>query len=170
MTTLAPTVRKVYRPSVATQSNKLANKESDWNLIGSKQAVLATRTRGGGTGRPSLSARRKAFVNEVDSSSEDESIEDEDDGEDVAEIDGLEALDAAGSPDDEELDGTKPENTRAILDLASLMETMDKHCRCPECNGPVSTEVKTLCIASKLELKCLNSGTSNCSAGRRPKP
>lgn len=157
MTTLAPSVRKAYKPSIATQSNKLANRESDWNLRGTTNITLATRTRGGGHGRPDFTSRKKMFMEPVSESSDEESIEDEED----IEIDGLEALEEAGTgaldEETEVLEGTKPTFTRAIIDVASMMETLNLHCRCPECNAPLVTEVKVLCIATKFQLTCPSS-------------
>jgi hypothetical protein len=135
-----PVARKEYRPSAAWQNNKLSNKDSDWNLRGSNNngSVALSRTRGGGQGRPNYSARKKMFINELSSDSSDSEVDEEDD---EAEIDGIDVLGTAGAQDDEEeADEGKPDCTRAIVDLAGLLETLNLHCRCPECNGPLTTD------------------------------
>jgi hypothetical protein len=125
---------KKYKPCVVTQTNKLANRETDWNLKGFSKEPLMTRTRAGGQGRPDFISRKKMFVNEVASSdSEDEdSVADAED----AEIEGLEeaeeGVDDEEDPDEEVL---KPSCTRAIIDLEGMMETLNLHCRCPDYLG-----------------------------------
>jgi hypothetical protein len=149
MTTTGPITCKAYKPSVATESNKLASKETDWNLPGyMKDNMVLSRTRGAGNGRPDYCNRKKQFIEMLTESFDDESVED---SEDCIAVDGLTDLEGGAPVEEEELEG-KHASTRAIVDLAAMMETLHLHCRCPECNGPLQAEVKHLCIASKWQL------------------
>jgi hypothetical protein len=58
--------------------------------------------------------------------------------------------------DDEEYNGKKPASSRALLEVKSLQDLLAKHCHCPECDGPVQSTVKTICLASSVSLVCCN--------------
>jgi hypothetical protein len=109
-----------------------------------KMRFLDVRTRGAGKGRPDYSSRKKWF-NEPESSEDEVSVVEE------VEIDGLEAL-----QDDPPEEDVKPEATRAIVDLNPMMQTFDKHCRCPECDRKLITSMKMVYIASRFILTCSN--------------
>jgi hypothetical protein len=133
-----------YKVCAAKQHKKLANRETDWNLPGISNTEVAIRTRGAGKGRPDYSSRKKWF-NEPESSEDEVSVVEE------VEIDGLEAL-----QDDPPEEDVKPEATRAIVDLNPMMQTFDKHCRCPECDRKLITSMKMVYIASRFILTCSN--------------
>jgi hypothetical protein len=153
MTTLGAT-KAGNKPSVAFQNSMLACKEDDWRLPGTFNNVVTTRTRHGGKGRPQLSTRKKMF-NEPESSESEEEDEDEE-NEELIEIAGPPE---GGMEDDEEEENkpTKPKPTRAIFELDGLMETLESHCRCPQCCGPMMPSTKSICLASRLILTCTDS-------------
>jgi hypothetical protein len=146
------------------QSNKLAHKETDWNLAGSqKAAVITTRTRNGGSGRPCFVHRKKAFIKPLSSGSDSESLVESESGEeDVDDIDEiLEPLPVTGvllneDEQDTEADTNKPPNTLAILEVAGLLETLTTHCRCPCCDAAMKPRIATLCLSSTVILDCFN--------------
>ena len=126
-----------WTPSQANESNKLAAKEGDWRLAGS--SPQATRTRHGGTGRPSRlsqienpsssdSSASYKFVDEDETSSDEESLE-------------------------PEVEAKKPKATRVIIESKSL-KSLESVFQCPKCNSAIDIDLKTCCIATKVEVKC----------------
>jgi hypothetical protein len=153
------------RPPLVTgsrdlQRKKLACKDSDWKLPGTtKSTPVTTRTRGNGTGRPSFSHRKKLFIEPLTSDSEEEELHEDDDD--------LDSGDEFDAEFDEELllvedelmaesNSIKPNVTRVIVEVEGLMETLEKHCRCPTCDGPMEPQVETLCVASIVSITCKN--------------
>jgi hypothetical protein len=141
------------KPPALTAANKLSNKEKDWNLVGVNLDPTATRTRAGGRGRPNLTARRKQF-NEPESSDESESdpewiegVEEEDEDDDAEDL----SEDESESPDND------AKATRVVLEVDTLMQTLEKYCRCEVCSAPLKPEMKTICIATSITLTCTNS-------------
>jgi hypothetical protein len=115
---------------------------------------VTTRTHHGGNGRPNISTRKKKF-NEPESRSDSE--QEDEDNEELIEIAGPPEADIEEDEDEERDDGsTKPPPTRAIFELDGLMETLEKHCQCPECHGPLKPSMKSICLASQLILTCTN--------------
>jgi hypothetical protein len=51
---------------------------------------------------------------------------------------------------------TKPEATRVILEVDALSTAFSENCRCTECNSKVEVELKTTCLATSIELTCMN--------------
>jgi hypothetical protein len=138
--------------SVAFQRSLLRSKEL-WNLPGISCQPVTSRTRNGGNGRPSFDARKKWMFNEPESSeaSDDEDLEDEEVNEELIEIAGPAEIDDDDDEEEEE-ESAKPSATRAILEVDGLMETLKKHCRCPDCNGPLKPSMKSIALASRLIL------------------
>jgi hypothetical protein len=133
------------------ERKKLLNKESDWKLPGTSTPVT-TRTRSNGTGRPTYIHRKKLFIEPLSSEPEEqEDSEEESIGSDE-EFD-EELLLAEDDLIAERL-VTKPKPTRVIVEVDELWETLEKHCRCPTCNGEMEVEVETLCVSSTVGLKC----------------
>jgi hypothetical protein len=121
---------------------------------------VTTRTRGGGNGRPDFNTRKKLFNELISSESEqDEAL--------LEQWMGVEFGDEFDEEFDEELllaeddllkelGNMKPAANRVILEVDPFLETLEKHCQCPNCNGPVIPAVKTICLASAVVLTCAN--------------
>jgi hypothetical protein len=163
MTTLAvANARTSNRSSVAYQNSMLSSKEDDWRLSGTSHNPVTTRTRHGGKGRPNISTRKKQF-NEPESSSDSE-----EDNEELIEIAGPPEADIEEDVDDESDASTKPPPTRAIFELDGLMESLEKHCRCPECHGPLKPSMKSNYLASRLILTCTNQECCYIHSSKQP--
>jgi hypothetical protein len=127
---------------------RLGPKQDGWNLVG---GTVTSRTRHAGTGRPktgnrdSSSSSDSEYDNEgTDSSAEDlqeEEWEEESDIEDDGDV--ADEVDKCPAP-------------RAIMEVESLKKLMEKHSRCPECDGRMEVKVNTICIASNVMLCCNN--------------
>ena len=114
------------------EKNKLALKESDWNLPGSG-GLTATRTRRGGI-------QKKAVTAASDESSDDSSYDgdsEEDNSDDVL---------------DEWV--TKPEPTRMLFETDALKDLIERTSTCPKCGSAVLVSFKTVTIASSVEIQC----------------
>jgi hypothetical protein len=136
-------------PSQGCEQQRLAPKESDWNLLAGLSATApTTRTRNGGNGRPSMNRRRMMLEDDSSSSSDSEwysSSDEEGEEEDDAE--------------DEELivkETEKPPASRIILEVDALTKAFEMHSICKACSGSVSLEVKTTCLASSVYVTCNN--------------
>lgn len=143
-----PRVPRV-RLSVSAQGRKLGVKESDWRLPGTTGSPRVSRTRFGGDGRANLSRtdddRHDISIEEEEllESSEEEAEEEEEDAED-------EDLGSA-------VDKKKPDATRVILEVKSVIDAIEKHGRCLDCEGPIEASMNTLCIATNLSFACMDS-------------
>jgi hypothetical protein len=125
---------------------------------------VTTRTHGGGKGRPCHNTRKKLFNEPITSDSDGELEEDSSseqwmgdefgDGFDEGEFN--EELLLAEDDLLEEMGSIKPDANRVIIEVDPFLETLEKHCRCPDCNGPMNAEVKRLCLASTFVLTCAN--------------
>jgi hypothetical protein len=60
----------------------------------------------------------------------------------------------SSSDDCSMLDCKKPTSHNIIIETNMLMETLESHCVCKECNGPVIASFKTTTIATKVILEC----------------
>jgi hypothetical protein len=130
-------------PLASSERKRLAADEADWNLVGG--TGLLTRTRGGGSVRPKLGC-------EINVSSSDSSVGDISEEEDVTE----DTIETVLEPQSEEVIAKKkPSNARVILEVSHLEEVF-KDSTCPECNGKLELKLRTVCIASCIELNCLN--------------
>jgi hypothetical protein len=124
--------------------------ESDWkNLAGLSPSALRTRTRNGGNGRPNLS-RACCLEAESDSSSSE------------SEWNESSAEDSYCSTDDEEDEAElakekeKPPASRVIVEVDLLTKAFEANAICQQCAGPVSLDVKTVCLTSSLVVTCNN--------------
>lgn len=151
---------KSYQVSAAVETNKLATKEGGWNLPGLGSPVRS-RTRNGGSGRPTLIIPDAGILpDEEPPEVEPEPIQ-ENTSED-AEIGTNDGDEASVGTDANELnnggdDGEqskKPSPRRIILDVLILEELVENHACCPECKGPVSLSIDTVCLASNVNLVC----------------
>jgi hypothetical protein len=149
--------------SASAQNGKLKPRESDWKLPGITGQAVTSRTRNGGTGRPSF-GHRFVEVEALSSDSEEEQsevaeirapdvvVDDEEEEEQEDEDEGDE--DEDDDEDDDEV--KKPPATRVVLEVGPLSDILQKHCRCPECDGRVEVSLKSLCLATTITLKCSN--------------
>jgi hypothetical protein len=141
--------------SLNKEVNKLRNKESNWNLaVG---GTTTRRTRHGGNGRPSYGKRYHDEL--LESSSESESNSSTDTSVDEG-LDGVQIVDASfftdeiSSESSEDEEFTKPPPHNLLIETIALTETLEKNCRCQQCNGPVLVSYKTITIASSIEIQC----------------
>jgi hypothetical protein len=146
-------IRGSKNPPAVTAAKKLSNKEKDWNLVGVNHAPTSTRTRNGGNGRPSLITRKKQF-NEPESSDAAADPETESDAEWVEGEDDEDDDDGGDLSEDEYVFPENVKATRVVLEVETLMETLEKYCRCEECGGHLKPEMKTICIATSIKLTC----------------
>ena len=147
---------------VSYQRRKLCFKEDDWKLVAASGSLTTSssssvKTRHGGAGRPNL---KKKHCNEPESSSSSSDSE----SKEMEEDDGLEAAVSDLEEDfemDEELEERmKPPSTNVIVEMNSLVETLQKNCHCSDCHGPVDVAIKTVCLASCIVLSCKNTECS----------
>jgi hypothetical protein len=61
----------------------------------------------------------------------------------------------------------KPTHTRVILEVSMLQQAFANY-PCPECNRMLKLNIRTLCIASSIELVCKNKNCSNLCDFHRP--
>lgn len=157
-----------HHPSVQIEQGKLLPKEGDWKLPG--MAPVATRTRGGGQGRPNLLAAVSSLVgtargsnmhvivesgDEADSeeSNSDEEIDKEEDNDEESDVEESENL-AQEDDDQQDENNKKPSASRVLLDVNLLEDFVEKHTRCLHCHGPLDLSIETVCLASRLKLTC----------------
>jgi hypothetical protein len=125
------------------EARRLGLQEADWNIAG--KGPTRSRTRGGGNGRPSLHRESLGHVETV-------VLSDTTESEDAAED-----QESAG---EEEETGTvvpkaKPTHSRVIVEVAHLHRAFANY-PCPTCEEPLELKIRTMCIASSLELVCNN--------------
>jgi hypothetical protein len=135
------------------ERRRLGLEEDDWKLnVGS--SVTLSRTRGGGNGRPDLERTIKNRVGPICV----------DEPEVVVVVDPTEDLvsDEEGDEDDDSTatastvsEPTKPKHTRVIVEVSMLQQAFANY-PCPKCNRKLKLKVRTLCIASSIELVCNN--------------
>jgi hypothetical protein len=148
-----------YRPTVAHQLSKLGSREGhgEWNLPGAP-TTTNSRTRNGGRGRPDLTRAwtREPELLEDDGTEEEE--EEEDEWDERYEEETVSENNNNNNNEDNEEDfdmEDKPDCTRVLMDVAAISDAVvDKHCRCVECNGPITMTFKHTCLASRVILSC----------------
>lgn len=137
-------------PSEGAERNRLAPRNQWKNLAGmSPTATTRTRTRHAGNGRPDLNRRMLEDMSlESKSSSESEWYSSSSSDEECEE-------------EEEQLlkEIEKPPASRIILEVDALTKAFEGHAICKSCNGSVSLQVKTTCLASSVYIHCNN---SNC--------
>jgi hypothetical protein len=153
-----------YWPKKELESYKLCAKESDWNLAGCTDlGATRSRTRSGGGGKPKSDHRRQQFLEPVSDADADDEAEEEEEVEAVEEgvqpVAEEEEVDEVLELDDESEEvvtkrKAKPAATRVIVEVAALMETLQKNCRCMDCGGELEPMLKTTCIATSIKLTC----------------
>jgi hypothetical protein len=136
------------------ERRRLGLQETDWNLL---VGTTRTRSRGGGEGRPNLERTSFGHVETVDLV--DDSTKAGSDGD----------LDIS---DEEEVETTvvkskKPPHTRVILEVSHL-ERAFRNFPCPECKEPLELKLRTVCIATNIELICNNKECSYTCDLERP--
>jgi hypothetical protein len=132
----------MYKPTVAHQLSKLGSVDGDWNLAGG--ATTATRTRNAGRITPHLQR-----TNEVESSDTEQEEEADDEEEEWDE-----SLEDDTEEEEEPPVVGKPKSSRVILEVKTVSDLLSKHCRCVRCDGPMTTTFKTVCLATKVTMRC----------------
>jgi hypothetical protein len=158
-----------WQASVASQLTKLANKDSKWNLLGvsAETAIVATRTRHGGFGRPQLNKRMVLESDSSESESEYEDLSEEEEEDELEEL--LDDLEEDLVDDEEEdVELGQPSHSRVIVETKTMMEAFKKHCCCPSCGNGLEIELKTVCIATTIRMQCLNPECSYLYYGDAP--
>jgi hypothetical protein len=145
------------------ERRRLGLEEDNWSgLVVGANAV--TRTRGGGTGRPSL--ERESFgapeIVVLEESSDESWTPTADDASSESET-----CSTTSSTTDETVQ--KPSPTRVILEVAHLKKAFANY-PCPKCMEPLEFKVRTVCIASNIELICNNNECSYVCDFERPCP
>jgi hypothetical protein len=135
-------------------------REGDWQLPGYNGSPVRSRTCFAGNGRPCLTRKSLHESSSDDSddlwstvSSEDSSID----------------VDDPGSTDEED-DGKseKPAASRVILEVEALTTTLTDNCWCSKCNSKVEVELKTVCLATSIEITCTNEQCGYIYFGKTP--
>jgi hypothetical protein len=152
-------IRGFKKCHVATANSKLGNNaEKDWNLVGIKtDGPSLSRTRGGGNGRPNYNIRKKQF-NEPKSEETYSEPEWKEEDEDEDNEESYDDDDALTSGDESIVESVKPSATRVLFEVDSLVDTLEKHCRCVTCGGPMKSELKSTCLATNIRLTCTKCG------------
>jgi hypothetical protein len=119
------------------ESRRLSNRESDWNLPGGS-GLTGSRTRRDG----------KQKEPPPPSSSSDGAWDTEDEEDETEE-------------EDEEAEmklwqKEKPPHKRVIMEVMHVHEAFDKFSKCPECMGPLVLDLNTVCIATSINISCMN--------------
>ena len=149
--------KQQWKPDATLEQDKLAPKETDWNLAGLTETTApATRTRYGGQGRPNMNINN----NNVDAASS---------------SDGSFKSNDLSTSDDESLgddDHERPSPTRIIIEVDQLKRTLEELSLCKMCGGPleVSLNAKGFGLATKIELSCLDPKCSFVHHGQEPAP
>jgi hypothetical protein len=153
-------------PLSKLERRRLSPEEDDWNLVRGSSSTLS-RTRGNGQGRPNLDqgGREPDFVDVADASTNDGTTTSsltQDEEEEAAP-----AIDASAGAI---VVAKKPTHTRVILEVAHLEEAFQNY-GCPECGEYLELKLRTVCIATSIELICNNKECSSyvCQFGR-PSP
>jgi hypothetical protein len=154
--------------STVKEEYRLKSKQDGWNLAGGILTTSTTRTTRQNAGS-SRAGRPKKPPDETSSDSDYDDIadfldiseqDDHDLDEDEWEDEEENSSEDDDDDDDEEEEGdddggeNKPAATRLILEFESLKKVMETNCRCPECKGPVTMAVNTICLASNVMLCC----------------
>jgi hypothetical protein len=134
-------------PLATAEARRLSADQSDWNLPGGT-GFAASRTRGGGHGKPNL--QRRTIVIGVSEGAED----------DCTTTATSEALETEEDSIEEETPTAvttpkKPPHTRVILEVAQLQEAF-RAFPCPLCQEHLELKLRTVCIATNIELLCNN--------------
>ena len=123
--------------------------DDDWNLPGQRTDALTTRTRGGGSGRPDLARKEDVVVAVVDDTTEAEAVAVAEEEEEEEEED---------DEDEEEAPADKckkPKHTRVLVEVAQLEGAFAGRA-CPECHECLELKLRTVCIATSIDLVCNN--------------
>ena len=132
------------------EQRRLASDEADWNLT---RGLATTRTRGGGSGRPDYErmAQKKFMLEDTGGVEETSTIVDF--VEEVVEDASLE--DDASTAANVTPTTAKPMHTRVILEVSQLEQAFRNY-PCPECGDELELKLRTVCIATYIQLVCNN--------------
>ena len=130
------------------EQRRLGSDDPAWNLVQGTTSITTTRTRGGGTGRPNyekVAARNDFLFDAMESV-----METNDNGaEPDSESDGESSQESSIAPT------SKPTHTRVVLEVSQLEQAF-RNFPCPECGDDLELKLRTVCIASYVQLVCNN--------------
>lgn len=137
-----------WKPQEGTEAKRLNfSSEGDWNLAGG--STVLSQTRG--------SSRAKTSP-----------------GDDVADGGSV-----RGDRDDDSTlssmtnDGgilllKKPPSCRVTIEVNPVATVLEKHLKCPECDGFLEVVFPTMCLATSVQLECKNKSACTCAAPQAP--
>jgi hypothetical protein len=155
-------------PLPSAEAKRLSSSENDWNLVGGSRILSRTR---GGSGV--LGQQANAEIARMESDDVPEVVETNDSS--VATTPTREGSETGGedssavTAESPPVAATKPTHTRVILEVAQLEQAF-KGFTCPECEGELALKLRTVCIASNIELVCHNKNCSYVCDFARPSP
>ena len=120
-------------------------------------ALIPSRTRGGGNGRPDLvnMIRKKKMLTIDLESSDDSTVSGGEDSEDDA------------TPN--MMPVAKPSHSRVILEVGQIEKAFEQLC-CPQCKGPIEVSLRTVCIASSIGFSCKDDNCGYLFHAEQPAP
>ena len=146
------------------ERRRLCHDEIGWNLV---RGISASRTRGGGHGRPNLD-RATTRPNEIPATviSEDATTTTIPTAEAAM---GTSDEDASSSEEDDTtmMALKKPPHSRVIVEVLQLQQAF-QHFPCPKCNQHLELKLRTVCLATNIELICNNKECSYVCDFARP--
>jgi hypothetical protein len=135
------------------ESRRLALEEDDWNLlVGSSTGAPLTRTRGGG--RPVV---EEVVVVDEEQESATATVADEEESTEPDES--MEEEEETPTAVARRRKSKKPPHSRVILQVSQLEQAF-QHYPCPECEEYLELKLRTVCIATTIELICNNKDCS----------
>jgi hypothetical protein len=137
------------------EQRRLGANEADWKLI---SGHTASRTRGGGLGRPNLGQQTLPDVvvvadNDTATTTSESLLTNSTDDAPVAESEDEASSDIATA----EAASGKPTHTRVIIEVSQLAEVFEGY-TCPKCDAKLELNLRTVCIATSIELMCNTEG------------
>jgi hypothetical protein len=129
------------------ERRRLTSQEDDWHLPGRQEGAAALiRTRGGGFGKPNFLRRQQEESIDVDDPPTEDAVA-------VAE-------DIEEEEEEEEENATtrnpmKPTHSRVLVKVSQLEQAFVDQ-PCPECGNSVELKLRTVCIATSIDLVCNN--------------
>jgi hypothetical protein len=153
------------------ERRRLGLEEPDWKLhhgsISEGDGTTRRTTRGGGNGRPVL--ERVSHGHHVPETVVLDS--DTTGGDDPSSMTSVADNESSenGTPPAAATAKKKPINSRVIVEVGQL-ERAFKNFPCPSCEEPLELKIRTVCIASSIELVCNNKECSYISDFERPLP
>jgi hypothetical protein len=127
------------------ECRRLTSQEDDWHLPGRQEgAATLTRTRGGGFGKPNLLRRQQEESIDVDDPPTEDAVAVAEDIEEEEEEEEEEENATTRKP-------MKPTHSRVLIEVSQLEQAFADR-PCPECGNSVKLKLRTVCIATSIDL------------------